>query len=326
MARVCRANLGDLRRKACLLEDQKAELEKTVAHLQRENHRLCVTEVTHRERLAQVQVQLVEAQQVEEALETEDRSNRRQMQEMRAEVEELREALQGQGSRTKGPWEELRSADEERSQRNACRRLVREPCCETNNERSDAEVQQQYPGGAESLVAEVIPTEYEEVVAWPQREVHSQPEGPVMDGDVATMDIRFEKREYPQNTPKMNLLEWSREEELEQPFYKTVQRPQDGAFQSTVMVAGKRYGSTMWEKNKKSAEQAAAIVCLRMLGVPEGKSSEEHLGPEVNGGREVLRKRGEDMERTVQKVIKAWECKRHPPARFVQNEVRCRDC
>lgn len=107
----------------------------------------------------------------------------------------------------------------------------------------------------------------------------SQPDRPVMDGDVTTMAVKFERREYPpQITPKMFLLEWSRKEKLEQPLYETVQRSQDRAFQSIVTVAEKKYRSSLWEKSKKFAEQAAAIVCLRVLGIPEGRIGEEDSG------------------------------------------------
>uniref|UniRef100_A0A8B9L6W2 Dihydrouridine synthase 2 n=1 Tax=Astyanax mexicanus TaxID=7994 RepID=A0A8B9L6W2_ASTMX len=102
---------------------------------------------------------------------------------------------------------------------------------------------------------------------------------PVLDGDVITMAVKFERREYPpQITPKMYLLEWSRKEKMEQPVYETEQRVQDRAFQSTVLVANKKYRSTLWEKSKKFAEQAAAIVCLRTLGLPEGRIGEENSG------------------------------------------------
>lgn len=107
----------------------------------------------------------------------------------------------------------------------------------------------------------------------------SQPDRPVMDGDVTTMAVKFERREYPpQITPKMFLLEWSRQEKLEQPVYEIVQRSQDRAFQATVTVADKKYRSSLWEKSKKFAEQAAAIVCLRVLGIPEGRIGEEDSG------------------------------------------------
>ncbi|KAM4734874.1 tRNA-dihydrouridine(20) synthase [NAD(P)+]-like isoform 2-T2 [Anableps anableps] len=107
----------------------------------------------------------------------------------------------------------------------------------------------------------------------------NQPDRPIMDGDVTTMAVKFERRDYPpQITPKMFLLEWSRKEKLEQPQYETVQRSQDRAFQSTVTVANKKYRSSLWEKSKKFAEQASAIVCLRVLGVPEGRIGEEDSG------------------------------------------------
>ncbi|XP_037539001.1 tRNA-dihydrouridine(20) synthase [NAD(P)+]-like [Nematolebias whitei] len=107
----------------------------------------------------------------------------------------------------------------------------------------------------------------------------SQPNRPVMDGDVVIMAVKFERRDYPpQVTPKMFLLEWSRKEKLEQPHYETVQRSQDRAFQSTVTVAKKKYRSSLWEKSKKFAEQASAIVCLRVLGIPEGRIGEADSG------------------------------------------------
>uniref|UniRef100_A0A671U5J9 Dihydrouridine synthase 2 n=1 Tax=Sparus aurata TaxID=8175 RepID=A0A671U5J9_SPAAU len=107
----------------------------------------------------------------------------------------------------------------------------------------------------------------------------TEPDRPVVDGDVTTMAVKFERREYPPRvTPKMFLLEWSRKEKLEQPLYETVQRSQDRAFQSIVTVAQKRYRSSLWEKSKKFAEQAAAVVCLRVLGVPEGRIGEEDSG------------------------------------------------
>lgn len=110
-----------------------------------------------------------------------------------------------------------------------------------------------------------------------RREV--KPEQPVLDGDVTTMAVKFERREYPPTlTPKMFLLEWSRKEKLEQPSYQTVQRSQDRAFQSVVTFADKKYKSSLWEKSKKFAEQAAAVVCLRVLGVPEGRLGEGDSG------------------------------------------------
>uniref|UniRef100_A0A3Q2QPK9 Dihydrouridine synthase 2 n=1 Tax=Fundulus heteroclitus TaxID=8078 RepID=A0A3Q2QPK9_FUNHE len=93
----------------------------------------------------------------------------------------------------------------------------------------------------------------------------SKPEKPIMDGDVTTISVKFERRDYPpQITPKMFLLEWSRKEKLEQPQYETVRK----TFMFSLCVV----------KSKKFAEQAAAIVCLRVLGVPEGRIGEEDSG------------------------------------------------
>lgn len=41
------------------------------------------------------------------------------------------------------------------------------------------------------------------------------------------------------------------------------------------------------EKSKKFAEQAAAIVCLRVLGIPEGRIGEEDSGLVCKRKREV---------------------------------------
>ncbi|KAA8579010.1 hypothetical protein FQN60_007028 [Etheostoma spectabile] len=93
------------------------------------------------------------------------------------------------------------------------------------------------------------------------------PDPLVMDGDVATMPVKFERREYPPHiTPKMFLLEWSRREKLQQPQYQMVR----STYSDTPL--------TRMEKSKKFAEQAAAVVCLRVLGVPEGRIGEEDSG------------------------------------------------
>ncbi|XP_057889986.1 tRNA-dihydrouridine(20) synthase [NAD(P)+]-like isoform X2 [Melospiza georgiana] len=121
------------------------------------------------------------------------------------------------------------------------------------------------------------------------------------DPDVIKMAVRFDKREYPpQITPKMYLLEWCRKEKHPQPVYETVQRPLDRLFCSVVTVAERKYRSSLWDKSKKLAEQAAAIVCLRALGVPEGKlcEGENHLiNKRKRGDQEPLinRDHGEEL-------------------------------
>uniref|UniRef100_A0A8C5FHW7 Dihydrouridine synthase 2 n=1 Tax=Gadus morhua TaxID=8049 RepID=A0A8C5FHW7_GADMO len=131
---------------------------------------------------------------------------------------------------------------------------------------------------------------YEEVqVLLRSRRGLHPPETPVTLGGVTTMALRFHRRDYPPEiTPKMFLLEWCRKEKLEQPHYHT--RPgsryrpiSDRLFLSTVTVDNKQYRSTLWEKSKKGAEQAAALVCLRVLRLPEGRRGEEQQQEEESG-------------------------------------------
>ncbi|XP_039209430.1 tRNA-dihydrouridine(20) synthase [NAD(P)+]-like isoform X1 [Crotalus tigris] len=111
----------------------------------------------------------------------------------------------------------------------------------------------------------------------PNNDDHSE------DPDVIKMAVKFDKREYPpQITPKMHLLEWCRREKLVQPAYETIERPRDRLFCSVVTIGGQKYSSTLWEKSKKLAEQAAAIACLRTLGLPEGKRDESANQPSLN--------------------------------------------
>jgi len=93
------------------------------------------------------------------------------------------------------------------------------------------------------------------------------------DDDVIELDFKLNKGDYVLNgvSPKTLLLNWSRENEKEQPKYDTSCRNSDRRFNSVVQVAGTKYRSTMWEKNKKMAEQAAAVVSLRSLGLHDGR-------------------------------------------------------
>uniref|UniRef100_A0A2K5LJY6 Dihydrouridine synthase 2 n=3 Tax=Cercopithecinae TaxID=9528 RepID=A0A2K5LJY6_CERAT len=85
---------------------------------------------------------------------------------------------------------------------------------------------------------------------------------------VIKMAVKFDRRAYPaQITPKMCLLEWCRREKLAQPVYETVSSWLWPALQPAMALP--------WDKSKKLAEQAAAIVCLRSQGLPEGRLGEE---------------------------------------------------
>ena len=68
-----------------------------------------------------------------------------------------------------------------------------------------------------------------------------------------------------QDIPKVRLLQWTRDQGEEPPAYST--RQTDKTFRSVVTVAGRKFTSDSWEKNKRYSEQSAAIVALHCLGI-----------------------------------------------------------
>lgn len=54
------------------------------------------------------------------------------------------------------------------------------------------------------------------------------------------------------------------------PTYET--QREDKLFRTILTFDGKKYASLYWEKNKKFAEQGAALVCLLGLGVVSEES------------------------------------------------------
>jgi tRNA-dihydrouridine synthase 2 len=65
--------------------------------------------------------------------------------------------------------------------------------------------------------------------------------------------------------PKSRLLNYTRLKLLEAPLYKVYQ--EDKKFRDIVEVDGVSFSSLSWEKNKRYAEQAAAIVANLSLGI-----------------------------------------------------------
>ena len=65
--------------------------------------------------------------------------------------------------------------------------------------------------------------------------------------------------------PKTLLLMYSRQEGLDQPQYSVEQ--QDKQFRARVRLGEEHYASTSWEKNKKFAEQGAALVAVKCLEI-----------------------------------------------------------
>ncbi|GAB1864745.1 tRNA-dihydrouridine synthase 2-like [Camponotus japonicus] len=87
------------------------------------------------------------------------------------------------------------------------------------------------------------------------------------ENDVSLMRCAFLRNSYTTDSelPKTRLLKWTKENRKKMPIYNT--RQEDKLFCSVVTVDGRKYGSSFWEKNKKWAEQGAALVCLYFLGV-----------------------------------------------------------
>lgn len=85
--------------------------------------------------------------------------------------------------------------------------------------------------------------------------------------DVIEMQCSFLRSLYTSDVdlPKTKLLTWARARGLKHPIYTTQQ--EDKLFKSVVTLDGKKYGSSYWEKNKRRAEQGAALVCLCAIGV-----------------------------------------------------------
>ncbi|XP_014481075.1 PREDICTED: tRNA-dihydrouridine(20) synthase [NAD(P)+]-like [Dinoponera quadriceps] len=90
--------------------------------------------------------------------------------------------------------------------------------------------------------------------------------------DVAMMRFAFLRSNYTRDEelPKTRLLKWTKDQHKKMPVYDT--RRNEKLFCSIVTVDGRKYGSSFWEKNKKWAEQGAALVCLYFLEIIDEKS------------------------------------------------------
>lgn len=67
------------------------------------------------------------------------------------------------------------------------------------------------------------------------------------------------------NLPKSLLHTYTKKKLRTVPIYKTEQNGQ--IFRAFLTLGNKKYSSSFWEKNKRNAEQGAALVCLLHLGL-----------------------------------------------------------
>lgn len=83
----------------------------------------------------------------------------------------------------------------------------------------------------------------------------------------------FIRGHYPTNEdlPKSVVLKWARKNQINVlPAYTT--QCTDKRFRSVVKVGGQEFMTDLWEKNKKQAEQAAAMACIKAMKILLPKS------------------------------------------------------
>jgi hypothetical protein len=68
-------------------------------------------------------------------------------------------------------------------------------------------------------------------------------------------------------TPKSILHTFTIENDLPRPIYRTEEKNPERVYKSVVEVNKVFYTTPQWEPSKQLTEQAAAIVCLEILGV-----------------------------------------------------------
>lgn len=84
--------------------------------------------------------------------------------------------------------------------------------------------------------------------------------------DIYTRNVAFFRAHYTnKNMPKCILHSYALKNCLDQPVYVTKQ--EDRLFQTVISFQDKQYVSSYWEKNKRFAEQGAALVCILGLGL-----------------------------------------------------------
>lgn len=86
------------------------------------------------------------------------------------------------------------------------------------------------------------------------------------DPDTYIRNVVFIRQHFTNLTlPKCMLNAHAMKNRLDQPTYET--RQNDRLFQTVITYADKKYASSYWEKNKRYAEQGAALACILSLGL-----------------------------------------------------------
>jgi tRNA-dihydrouridine synthase 2 len=88
-----------------------------------------------------------------------------------------------------------------------------------------------------------------------------------LDEDIIEMKCAFIRVNYPEDPdlPKSKIIAYCGKYKQDLPTYKTIN--QDKLFRAIATFQGKKYSSSYWEKNKRFAEQGAALVLACSLGL-----------------------------------------------------------
>ncbi|KAL1494667.1 hypothetical protein ABEB36_010233 [Hypothenemus hampei] len=87
------------------------------------------------------------------------------------------------------------------------------------------------------------------------------------ESDMYKLKCAFIRVNYPKDTdlPKSKLIAYCGKNRIQVPKYKIIQ--EDKLFRAVASFEDKTYTSTYWEKNKRFAEQGAALACCVALGL-----------------------------------------------------------
>ncbi|XP_046842826.1 tRNA-dihydrouridine(20) synthase [NAD(P)+]-like [Xenia sp. Carnegie-2017] len=86
--------------------------------------------------------------------------------------------------------------------------------------------------------------------------------------DVNEMQVTYKRKHYGNMTPKCILYAYTKKQGMKQPYYESIAN-EERVYKSVVCVNNEKYTSTIGDKNRRSAEQLAALVCLKYLGVDD---------------------------------------------------------
>ncbi|THD21207.1 tRNA-dihydrouridine(20) synthase (NAD(P)+) [Fasciola hepatica] len=88
-----------------------------------------------------------------------------------------------------------------------------------------------------------------------------------------TYHIPFERRYWPIHgiTPKQILIAYCQKQKIKPPDFHTIEERGARLFFSTATINNIRYHNTFGCKSKKFSEQAVSLVCLKALGIPDGR-------------------------------------------------------